>query len=483
MSSSLTAAIRSPSGERESHTDLVKLLEADPDEVFRHPRHEAAQKLLPELITQLRECENVADGYEFQEVLFAALIETEEARNAASRAVKRLQAGGKLQSGAPEPLSGRDPALLETWLLERDICERVARQFRCVGDALAWRVFGFQRKYIIALCQNAPAGVMAGKEGLVAERDHVRQAWHDGRFALQNDLTNCLRIGDIVIFGNDGSHEIIEVKTDPARRSPAQQRKIKAAEDAVRGAGPLPGVDRRARLYDLDVPFRTRLDLLALGLDRAARDGIFTATVPGARSLLVTDVYGYTAQGWTDDEWQEVLRRRWTSALRKARIGADRKSNVYATSFDSVSRDPMRVPFAAYPLHPIYCSRLIGDLAIVHVETNGPELADLVNAAGIDAEWVRAPRAGDLAQGEVVMEIRTRSSALAPPELSRALHRGPLRMEFSRTLQMRRAWLDMYLIQMLEQDTWLEGIRYMLADPELDGRPWPHYRGEDQVWI
>jgi hypothetical protein len=47
-------------------------------------------------------------------------------------------------------------------------------------------------------------------------------------------------------------------------------------------------------------------------------------------------------------------------------------------------------------------------------------------------------------------------------------------MEITRTLQMRRSELDKYLIEILDQDTWIEGVRYMLADPELDGRPWPH---------
>lgn len=60
--------------------------------------------------------------------------------------------------------------------LEHDACERVARQFRRVGDALAWRVLGFERKRITALCQNASAGVMAGKEGLDAERDRIDRA-------------------------------------------------------------------------------------------------------------------------------------------------------------------------------------------------------------------------------------------------------------------------------------------------------------------
>lgn len=64
----------------------------------------------------------------------------------------------------------------------------------------------------------------------------------------------------------------------------------------------------------------------------------------------------------------------------------------------------------------------------------------------------------------------------------RAVEDG-LRMEITRTLHMRRSELDKYLIEMLDQDTWIQGIRYMLADPGLDGRPWPHYRGEEHVWL
>lgn len=87
---------------------------------------------------------------------------------------------------------------------------RVARQFRCVGDALAWRVFGFERRNIIALCQNAPSGVWAGKAGAPAELDAVEQAYRqDGQFAILHDMTNCLRIGDVAIarrrYGQPGA--------------------------------------------------------------------------------------------------------------------------------------------------------------------------------------------------------------------------------------------------------------------------------------
>lgn len=344
--------------------------EFPPEDVFTHPRHEAAQKALLDLILQLRAAGNVKDGYEFQQDLLAHVRETEEARNAFSQAVKRMEDGKSPQPDAPEPQSGRDPSLLGPWQFERDVCERVARQFRCVGDALAWRVFGFDRRNIIALCQNAPPGVWAGKAGAPAELDAVEQAYRqDGQFAILHDMTNCLRIGDVTIFRNDGSRATIEVKSDPQRSRSAQQRRIRAANDALKNAGPLPGKDRRARLFDLDVQFRTNLDLLNLGTERAARKGIFASRVRGDRALLVTDIYGCSQQGWTDAEFAEHLESKFTAARRHAGLGPRQPSDIHATSLDSVSRDPQRVPFAAYPLQPVACARLIGDLAVFTVET------------------------------------------------------------------------------------------------------------------
>jgi hypothetical protein len=48
---------------------------------------------------------------------------------------------------------------------------------------------------------------------------------------------------------------------------------------------------------------------------------------------------------------------------------------------------------------------------------------------------------------------------------------------------MQRSELDRHLIELLDQATWIEGIRYLLADYQFgDGRPRPHYRSEDQIW-
>jgi hypothetical protein len=223
-----------------------------------------------------------------------------------------------------------------------------------------------------------------------------------------------------------------------------------AAREAARNGGPLPGYDPMARLHDLDIPFATHLDLLSIATEQASRKGIFTAKVPGVRALWVTDLYGCGTQGWSDNEFTERLGRKADSVRRRAGIAADPGLNVNATSLDSVSRDPQRVPFAAYPLHPVACARLIGDLAVFTVETSGPALADSLRSAGFDTRWVRPPGGDELVPGEVVMEIR---ATLTGPAYRRVL------TDVDRTFQVRRSALDRYLIEMVEQGTWADGLR------------------------
>ena len=149
----------------------------------------------------------------------------------------------------------------------------------------------------------------------------------------------------------------------------------------------------------------------------------------------------------------------------------------------TVSRDPARVPFTGYALHPVACARIIGDYAIFHVQTSGPALADSLRRARIDARSVRPPARGlrELQPGEVVMEMTTRTAAPAPAHLTRTLGPGAT-VKGSRTLQMRRSELDRYLIELLDHVTWIGGIKYLLAGYQFgSGRPWPHYRGEDQA--
>ncbi len=241
--------------------------------------------------------------------------------------------------------------------------------------------------------------------------------------------------------------------------------------------GPLPGDNTSELLYDLDLPPRTHLDVLRDALERAATDGIYATPVPGSRALFVVDQYGCARHGMSGKQFNERLQHTAANALQRAGIAAGREDhNIHATSLDSTARDPLRAPWANYPLHPVACARLIGDYAVATVETSGPVLTRLLQAAGLDAHWVRPPGNTDLQQGEVIMEIhqqeRLRSVALP----------GGLMMTPGWTLQMRRSELDRYLIELLQPGSWVAGIKDVLGARQA-GRPWPHYRNEHEIWV
>ncbi|MEU3620419.1 hypothetical protein ABZ725_50405 [Streptomyces sp. NPDC006872] len=133
-------------------------------------------------------------------------------------------------------------------------------------------------------------------------------------------------------------------------------------------------------------PLHTHLDVLRDALERAATDGIYATPVPGSRALFVVDQYGCVQQGMSSKQFNERLQHAADSPLQRAGIAAGREDyNINATSLDSTARDPLRVPWANYPLHPVACARLIGDYAVATVETSGPVLTRLLQAAGLDA--------------------------------------------------------------------------------------------------
>lgn len=353
-------------------------------------------------------------------------------------------------------------------MFERDVCARLARQLRSVGDALAWRVFGFHRPFILALSRNDQSGLMYGAEGLRAERERVERAWsEDGVFALLHDLTNCLRIGDVTVFNDAEPPQTLEIKTNPNKVKGAQVRRINQARAAVLDGGPLSGDDASEVLHELDLPLCTYLDLLRTATEQAAAEGLYVTAVPGSRALAVLDQYGCARQSLPRDQFDERLDEAFGVALRNAGIGEHRENNIHATSLGRTADDPLRVPWANYPLHPVICARLIGDYPMMTVETSGPVLAQLLRVAGLDARWVRPPRHQDLKPGEVVMEIDRQE------HLRTVLLPGGLTATPSKRLQMRRSELDRYLIELLDLGSWVAGLRHLLAATAQVGRPWP----------
>jgi hypothetical protein len=81
--------------------------------------------------------------------------------------------------------------------------------FRSIGDGIA---FTYLNKYDIKpLSFKESAGFISGKEGLWLEKKLLRLAFQVGGIAILNDITNCLRYGDVTLI-NKGIPTLIEAK-------------------------------------------------------------------------------------------------------------------------------------------------------------------------------------------------------------------------------------------------------------------------------
>ncbi|MEI2769685.1 MAG: hypothetical protein V9G98_02750 [Candidatus Competibacter sp.] len=90
------------------------------------------------------------------------------------------------------------------------------RIFRDIGDAIA---FIYIDKWDIKpMAFKQPTGFITGKEGTRLERKILRGVFRLGRVAILNDLTNCLRYGDITVPAHD-KFLIIEAKSSKNRNT------------------------------------------------------------------------------------------------------------------------------------------------------------------------------------------------------------------------------------------------------------------------
>jgi hypothetical protein len=261
------------------------------DLILTHPRHQQTLRMNIELIRDLRCCQSVADLYHFQRRLFDLVIEVEQRGSEVRRVVTRLgRNGGTVPADAPELGTGLDPAELESWELEAEVFERIWRQLKSIGDALAWRAFGYDRRVIVALSRNQSPGPMYPKRGLEKELAVIETAWRErGEFVLHHDLTSALRVGDLSIFQKDGTVLLDEVKLNQRRRIRKQDQLLFDTSSVLADGGTLPSGFTPVLST---IPYRTNLKALREILDLAQqRTGIQGAVASPGRAVIAASLY------------------------------------------------------------------------------------------------------------------------------------------------------------------------------------------------
>ena len=141
----------------------------------------------------------------------------------------------------------------------RDTCSAVAYQHRRavlkrIADGFAWRFLGSDPFRLNVYSSLPSSGYMAQKKGNAAERLAVDAAYRmrEVTFAIQNDITNILRVGDVTVAVRRGHVVPIEIKSSQrglrSVRARRQLTKYGAIEQYIRRGltGPIEGFYRRS---------------------------------------------------------------------------------------------------------------------------------------------------------------------------------------------------------------------------------------------
>jgi hypothetical protein len=413
-----------------------------------------------QLIEWLRSCQEPSDYYEFQRHLFGDVYRVEERRADCTRIVKRLRQGKSLPADAPAPPEDGDPSGLETWEREVFVCERLARQLRSVGDGLAWRCFGYDRRIVLTLSRNDSPGPMSRKDGLGYELGRVEELWKEsGHFALLHDLSNCLRIADLTEFTSDGGRLLREMKSTP-HTDAKQLARIQLAIDAIMNGGPLPGNRPDARLVELTEPYVTNLNQLHDLIQLAKQHGCRGMKLDQGRALVASSLPAmHNRWGDSMDKGLEVFASTKQRAIKRAGItGATH--HVRGISGDTSSRSPMMAPWSIYPFAPDDCAALICDQVIFETTLAPEYLIASLAESGVTAELLLLPKHGSMAPNQDVIRARWRDRAMT-------LH---------------APGLSLLLYELVEPDTWARGIAEALKMSDPPAEPVLVFAREAGVW-
>ncbi|MEU4237733.1 hypothetical protein [Actinoplanes sp. NPDC026619] len=433
------------------------------DAVLTHPAHQQTLNTLIGLIRDLRACRTPHDQYAFQKQLRERVLELEKRRGAISQQVRRLHRHGKISADAPELGTDRDRNAEASWVFEADVYERVWRQLKTVADALAWKVFGYDRAIIIALSRAKAPGMMSGKTGLAKELETIETAWREEqKFVLHHDMTNVIRVGDLTIFDHDGYALLREEKTNEKRRVPAQDQLLAATSHVL--------ADQTGALPSGHFPIRTtinhRTDLPGLRqlLDLAhTRTGIQGARISTGRAVVAVSQFTAANHFTTADQFSAQVGAELARVRR--RIGADNPGHTLTLpSIDRAGHDLVCPPWAIYPISPETAASLIADGMFFLVCMNPDTIIGALAKTGVQARWLQQlDGTEDVAQP--LLGVSTR--------IGNRLVSTSLNFEAIRSL----------MLELIDLRTWSQQVAATLRTVLEPGmQPWPCFAHESKTW-
>jgi len=115
------------------------------------------------------------------------------------------------------------------------INNHLIKEWKLVADAIAWKILKYQRIKIRILSENHSSGLLnfrsdGTRQELATVMDLSLARW---KLLIWSDLTNYIRIGDVVVRHSDNQFEILEVKNNPGHRTLRIERQEKRMNEVA----------------------------------------------------------------------------------------------------------------------------------------------------------------------------------------------------------------------------------------------------------
>lgn len=253
--------------------------------------------------------------------------------------------GGPQQGGTKQDLK-----MVSTELF---LYRAYANVIRSVADGVAWRALGYDRAVLRALCQNRGSQQITSPGTVEELREWSRQFDRGQGIAILNSLTNWLTYGDITVVRNDGSVEVIEVKSSETSSSRVVRQRQKMREVVTflsTGKGSLEGKD--VEVCTLDIIPENGLDVLHGLLQQTSNPPGYAVTRLSNSIYIECVDFRVIADdgGRRLSEQCELLTADWI----------ERGDDVHpGDSHECLGFSPNLAPFSVFPFAPAICVDLL----------------------------------------------------------------------------------------------------------------------------
>jgi hypothetical protein len=291
--------------------------------LVRHePTFQRERAALRELVAQAQCAETPKHYVEVHARLLASYAarqsvreERREDRRSEIKTLRELTRRRPLPLDEIRPLQGRN-----TTRQEQDLRDAILlHALRRVADAVVWRLLEFDRRAVTVLGDGERVDRLALGPGFDEELRVIDALWRqDGAVAIHNDLTTCLRHGDVTVFRPPLPPQQVQVREVkvPGQRAghTDQQERLEQALTTLHTGRSVTSDGHQVLLRRLPIPYRTHLDALAATVARARAAGYAEARPEPGMLIVAVDLNYYDDPESELGDWmlEPPARHGWT---------------------------------------------------------------------------------------------------------------------------------------------------------------------------